>query len=121
MIVWLDAEMTSLSTIATSDKIAITCSRSDRSFGEMYRRIRVGFVRQCPHCLRIIIFSAECEDPSINRALRLARVRRTKDREEAEIRKLDEQNRIRAAVRELRSAREVIGGRVYVPDQSGED
>jgi len=113
--------MTSLSTLATSDKIAITCSRCDRSFGELYRRIRVGFERQCPHCLRIIIFSAESEDPSIKRALRLARLRRTKDREEAEIRKLDEQNRIRTAVRELRSAREVIGGRVYVPDQSGED
>src|SRR3569833_1880113 len=113
--------MTSLSTLATSDKIAITCSRCDRSFGELYRRIRVGFERQCPHCLRIIIFSAESEDPSIKRALRLARVRRTKDREEAEIRKLDEQNRIRTSVRELRSAREVIGGRDYVPEQYGEE
>src|SRR3569623_1683689 len=98
--------MPSLSTLATSDRLAITCSRCDRSFGELYRRIRIGFERQCPHCQRIIIFSAESEDPSIKRALRLARLRRTKEREEAEIKKLDERNRIQTAVRGMRSARE---------------
>jgi hypothetical protein len=109
--------MTSLSTLATSDKIAITCSRCDRSFGELYRRIRVGFERQCPHCQRIIIFSAENEDPSVKRALKLARTRRNKDREEAETKKLDDQNQLRAAVRDRRSARENVGGR----DHGGTD
>jgi len=113
--------MPSLSTLATSDKISITCSRCDRSFGELYRRIRIGFERQCPHCQRLIIFSADTEDPSIQRALRLARGRRTRDREEAETKKLDEQNRIRMTLRNRAAPRELIGGRVFVQDQPEED
>ena len=80
----------------------------------------MGFERQCPHCQRIIIFSAENEDPSIKRALRLARVRRTREREEAETKKLDEQNRIRMTLRNRAAPREVIGGRVFVQDQPEE-
>lgn len=58
-----------------------------------------------------MIFSEDSEDPSIKRALQLARKRRTQEKELSETKKLDEQNRLRSAARSHKLARTAINSR----------
>jgi hypothetical protein len=55
------------------DKVKIKCSKCSMMFRERAQRIRNGFQKQCPHCLKLITFDTSSEDNNIRRALKSAR------------------------------------------------
>jgi predicted nucleic acid-binding Zn-ribbon protein len=55
------------------DKIRIKCSKCSTVFRERAERVRNGFQKQCPNCLRLITFDNTSEDSNIRRALKSAR------------------------------------------------
>jgi len=55
------------------DKIRIKCSKCSTVFRERAERVRNGFQKQCPNCLRLITFDNASEDSNIRRALKSAR------------------------------------------------
>jgi len=55
------------------DKVKIKCSKCSMMFRERAPRIRNGFQKQCPHCLKLITFDSSSEDNNIRRALKSAR------------------------------------------------
>jgi predicted nucleic acid-binding Zn-ribbon protein len=58
------------------DKIKVKCSKCSTVFRERAERIRNGFQKQCPNCLKLITFDSSSEDANIRRALKLAREHR---------------------------------------------
>ena len=58
------------------DKIKVKCSKCSTVFRERAERIRNGFQKQCPNCLKLITFDTSSEDTNIRRALKLAREHR---------------------------------------------
>lgn len=58
------------------DKIRVKCSKCSTVFRERAERIRNGFQKQCPNCLKLITFDSSSEDTNIRRALKLAREHR---------------------------------------------
>ena len=66
------------------DKIRIKCSKCSTVFRERAERVRNGFQKQCPNCLKLITFDNASEDSNIRRALKSAReVRKGGRRSEA--------------------------------------
>ena len=55
------------------DKVKIKCSKCSMIFRERAQRVRNGFQKQCPHCLKLITFDTSSEDNNIRRALKNAR------------------------------------------------
>jgi predicted nucleic acid-binding Zn-ribbon protein len=55
------------------DKSRIKCSKCSTVFKERAERVRNGFQKQCPNCLRLITFDNTSEDSNIRRALKSAR------------------------------------------------
>lgn len=55
------------------DKVKIKCSKCSMMFRERAQRIRNGFQKQCPHCLKLITFDTSSDDNNIRRALKSAR------------------------------------------------
>jgi hypothetical protein len=66
------------------DKVKIKCSKCSMIFRERAQRVRNGFQKQCPHCLKLITFDSSSEDNNIRRALKSAReLRQAHDNVEA--------------------------------------
>jgi hypothetical protein len=55
------------------DKVKIKCSKCSMMFRERAQRVRNGFQKQCPHCLKLITFDSSSDDNNIRRALKAAR------------------------------------------------
>ena len=55
------------------DKVKIKCSKCSMIFRERAQRVRNGFQKQCPHCVKLITFVSSSEDNNIGRALKSAR------------------------------------------------
>jgi hypothetical protein len=55
------------------DKVKIKCSKCSMMFRERAQRVRNGFQKQCPQCLKLITFDSSSEDNNIRRALKSAR------------------------------------------------
>jgi hypothetical protein len=59
------------------DKVKIRCPFCTRLFRDRAQRIREGYQVNCEHCIRLITFARDSEDPFMRRALKLARETRT--------------------------------------------
>ncbi len=55
------------------DKVKIKCSKCSMMFRERAQRVRNGFQKQCPNCLKLITFDSSSDDNNIRRALKSAR------------------------------------------------
>jgi len=55
------------------DKVKIKCSKCSMMFRERAQRVRNGFQKQCPHCLKLITFDSSSDDNNIRRALTASR------------------------------------------------
>lgn len=55
------------------DKVKIRCPFCTRLFRDRAQRIRDGFQVNCEHCVRLITFTRDSEDPFMRRTLKLAR------------------------------------------------
>jgi hypothetical protein len=56
-----------------TDRIPCLCSKCRKPFTERAVRLKNGYERQCPHCMRLIIFDNSSEDLNIRRPLKMAR------------------------------------------------
>lgn len=54
------------------DKVRIRCPYCTRLFRDRAQRIRDGYQVNCEHCMRLISFTRDTEDPFMRRTLRLA-------------------------------------------------
>ena len=59
------------------DKVKIRCPFCTRLFRDRAQRIRDGYQVNCEHCVRLITFTRDSEDPFMRRTLKLARETRT--------------------------------------------
>jgi hypothetical protein len=55
------------------DKVKVRCPFCTRLFRDRAQRIRDGYQVNCEHCVRLITFSRDTEDPFMRRTLKLAR------------------------------------------------
>jgi hypothetical protein len=55
------------------DKVKIRCPFCTRLFRDRAQRIRDGFQINCEHCVRLITFTRDSEDPFMRRTLKVAR------------------------------------------------
>jgi len=54
------------------DKVRIRCPYCTRLFRHRAQRIRDGYQLNCEHCVRLITFTRDAEDPFMRRAMRAA-------------------------------------------------
>ncbi|TPQ36170.1 hypothetical protein C2U70_13260 [Bradyrhizobium guangdongense] len=54
------------------DKVRIRCPYCTRLFRHRAQRIRDGFQLNCEHCVRLITFTRDTEDPFMRRAMKAA-------------------------------------------------
>ena len=54
------------------DKVRIHCPYCTRLFRHRASRIRDGFQLNCEHCVRLITFTRDTEDPFMRRAMKAA-------------------------------------------------
>jgi uncharacterized C2H2 Zn-finger protein len=59
------------------DKVKIRCPFCTRLFRDRAQRIRDGYQVNCEHCIRLITFARDSEDPFMRRTLKLAQETRT--------------------------------------------
>jgi hypothetical protein len=64
-----------------TDRIKIICSKCRKNFHERAQRLKPGYQTQCPHCMKLITFETDSEDPDIRRPLKAARDFRAKAEE----------------------------------------
>ncbi|MDE2378098.1 hypothetical protein [Bradyrhizobium sp.] len=55
------------------DKVRIRCPFCTRLFRDRAQRVRDGYQVNCEHCVRLITFTRDSEDPFMRRTLKLAR------------------------------------------------
>ncbi len=55
------------------DKVKIRCPFCTKLFNERAQRVRDGHQVNCHHCVRLITFTKDTEDPFLRRALKTAR------------------------------------------------
>ena len=55
------------------DKVRIRCPFCTRLFRDRAQRVRDGYQVNCEHCVRLISFSRDTEDPFMRRTLKVAR------------------------------------------------
>jgi len=55
------------------DKVKIRCPFCTKMFRQKAQRLREGFQVNCEHCVRLITFAKDTEDPFMRRSLKLAR------------------------------------------------
>ena len=55
------------------DKVRIRCPYCTRLFRHRAQRVRDGYQVNCEHCIRLITFTRDSEDPFMRRTLKLAR------------------------------------------------
>ncbi|MBR0713189.1 hypothetical protein [Bradyrhizobium liaoningense] len=55
------------------DKVKIRCPYCTRLFRDRAQRIRDGYQINCEHCVRLITFTRDTEDPFMRRTMKLAR------------------------------------------------
>jgi|tagenome__1003787_1003787.scaffolds.fasta_scaffold20943806_3 hypothetical protein len=54
------------------DRVKIKCSKCGATFGERASRLRDGFQKQCPGCMRLITFDSASGDENVHKAMRAA-------------------------------------------------
>jgi len=63
-----------------TDRIKIS-SKCRKNVHERAQRLKPGYQTQCPHCMKLITFDSDFEDPDIRRPLKAARDFRTRAEE----------------------------------------